>query len=83
MTFLLNICYFHVGSMVLVVGGVVLDEAPQDTRSLYLAGPHLKEAAHHVASLAPKVVPSIGLLYLHQREFAVALPHDSKKTHTL
>jgi hypothetical protein len=64
--------------MVLVLGGVVLDEAP-DSRNLYHAAPHLKEAAAHVASLPPKVVSPIGLLYLHQREFAVTLPHDSKE----
>lgn len=66
--------------MVLVVGGVVLDEAPVDSRSLFHAAPHLKEAAAHVASLPPKTVssPAAGLLYLHQREFAVTLPHDSK-----
>ena len=64
--------------MVLVLGGVVLDEAP-DSRNLYHVAPHLKEAAAHVASLPPKVVSPIGLLYLHQREFAVTLPHDSKE----
>ena len=63
--------------MVLVVGGLVLDEAPNNTRSLFHGAPHLKEAAAHIASLPPKVVSSIGLLYLHQREFAVTLPHDS------
>lgn len=65
--------------MVLVLGGVVLDEAPIDSRNLYHAAPHLKEAAAHVASLPPKVVSPIGLLYLHQREYAVTLPHDSKQ----
>lgn len=65
--------------MVLVLGGVVLDEAPIDSRNLFHAAPHLKEAAAHVASLPPKVVSPIGLLYLHQREFAVTFPHDSKK----
>jgi len=64
--------------MVLVVGGLVLDEAPNNTRNLFHGAPHLKEAALHIASLPPKVVSSIGLLYLHQREFAVTLPHDSK-----
>lgn len=64
--------------MVLVLGGVVLDEASIDTRSLYHLAPHLKESAAHVTSLPPKVVSPIGLLYLHQREFAVTLPHDSK-----
>ena len=64
--------------MVLVLGGVVLDEAPIDSRNLFHAAPHLKDAAGHVASLPPKVVSSIGLLYLHQREFAVTLPHDSR-----
>lgn len=65
--------------MVLVLGGVVLDEASIDSRNLFHAAPHLKEAAAHVASLPPKVVSPIGLLYLHQREFAVTLPQDSKK----
>lgn len=59
-----------------MVGGLVLDEAPNNTRSLFHGAPHLKEAAAHIASLPPKVVSSIGLLYLHQREFAVTLPHD-------
>ena len=65
--------------MVLVVGGLVLDEAPNNTRNLFHGAPHLKEAAAHITSLPPKVVSSIGLLYLHQREFAVTLPHDSNR----
>lgn len=63
--------------MVLVLGGLPMDEAPSDSRNLFHAAPHLKEAAVHVASLPPKVVPPNGLLYLHPREFAVVLPHDS------
>lgn len=64
--------------MVLLLGGVVLDEAPIDSRNLFHAAPHLKEAAAHVASLPPKVVSPVGLLYLHPREFAVTLPQDSE-----
>jgi len=66
--------------MVLVLGGLPMDEAPSDSRNLFHAAPHLKEAAVHVASLPPKVVPPNGLLYLHPREFAVVLPHDKSIT---
>lgn len=78
MNYTMRTFVFLILRMVLVLGGVILDEAPIDSRNVFHAAPHLKEAAAHVASMPPKVVSPIGLLYLHQREFAVTLPHDSK-----
>ena len=64
--------------MVLVIGGMAVDEAPNDSRNLFHAAPHLKEAAAHFSSISPKIMPSQGLLYLHPREYAAVMPQDSR-----
>lgn len=65
--------------MVLVVGGVVLqEEIPADSRSLYAAHPVYRESAAQLHSMPAKLVGPVGLLYVQQREMAATLPHDSK-----
>lgn len=65
--------------MVLVVGGVVLqEEIFADSRSLYAAHPVYRESAIQLHSMPAKLVGPVGLLYVQQREMAATLPHDSK-----
>jgi len=65
--------------MVLVVGGVVLqEEIPADSRSLYAAHPVYRESAAQLHSMPAKLVGPVGLLYVQQREMAATLPQDSK-----
>lgn len=63
--------------MVLLVRGVVQDEPPPDTRTLYLNHPVLRDSASQLLTISTKVVGPIGLLYVCQREMAVTVPHDS------
>jgi protein N-terminal asparagine amidohydrolase len=63
--------------MVLLVGGVRVDEVPSDSRALYSLAPGLKESGAQLAAAIPKQVGSAGVLYVSQREFAVVSPHDS------
>jgi len=62
--------------MVLLIGGVKIEEVPPDSRSLYHLAPHLKDTGSQFVSIMPKVVGPMGLLYVSQREFAVCGPHD-------
>ncbi|XP_075224228.1 N-terminal amidohydrolase 1 [Lycorma delicatula] len=62
--------------MVLLVNGVVLEEPPTDTRSLFLAHPILRESALQLISIPSKTIGPVGLLYVRQREMAVTVPHD-------
>lgn len=62
--------------MVLVLSGVLQEEPPHDTRSLFQNHPVYKEAASQLINVPNKVVGPVGLLYVHQRELAVTLPHD-------
>ncbi|KAL6264028.1 protein N-terminal asparagine amidohydrolase [Pogonomyrmex barbatus] len=63
--------------MVLVVGGVVLqEEIPVDSRSLYATHPIYRESAAQLHSIPAKLVGPAGLLYVQQREMAATLPHD-------
>ncbi|KAE9540037.1 hypothetical protein AGLY_005289 [Aphis glycines] len=62
--------------MVLLVRGVVQDEPPPDTRTLYLNHPVLRDSASQLLTISTKVVGPIGLLYVCQREMAVTVPHD-------
>lgn len=66
--------------MVLLVRGVVQDEPPPDTRTLYLNHPVLRDSASQLLTISTKVVGPIGLLYVCQREMAVTVPHDSTYT---
>lgn len=64
--------------MVLVVNGVVLEEPPTDTISLFHAHPVLRESAMQLISIPTKTIGPVGLLYVRQREMAITVPHDSK-----
>lgn len=71
------IIIYFVPRMVLIVQGVVQDEPPPDTRTLYLNHPVLRDSASQLLTIPTKVIGPIGLLYVCQREMAVTLPHDS------
>lgn len=71
-------CFRSSYSMVLVLNGVLQEECPPDTRSLYLAHPIYRETANQLLSIGNKVVGPAGLLYVQQRELAATVPHDSK-----
>jgi len=62
--------------MPLTLNGVAVEDLPPSTRSLFQTYPHFKETASALSSLPTKVVGPVGLLYVHQREFAVTVPHD-------
>lgn len=64
--------------MVLVVNGVLQEDIPTDSRSLYVAHPVYRETAAQLHSMPAKLVGPMGLLYVRQREMAATLPHDSK-----
>lgn len=64
--------------MVLVVNGVLQEDIPTDSRSLYAAHPVYRETAAQLHSMPAKLVGPMGLLYVQQREMAATLPHDSK-----
>ncbi|KAK1123260.1 hypothetical protein K0M31_008889 [Melipona bicolor] len=64
--------------MVLVVNGVLQEDIPTDSRSLYAAHPVYRETAAQLHSMPAKLVGPMGLLYVRQREMAATLPHDSK-----
>ena len=67
--------------MVLVVNGVLQEEPPADSRSLYAAHPVYRETAAQLHSIPAKLVGPVGLLYVQQREMAATLPQDSKYAH--
>ncbi|XP_015511689.1 protein N-terminal asparagine amidohydrolase [Neodiprion pinetum] len=62
--------------MVLVVNGVLQEEAPTNSRSLYAAHPIYRETAAQLQAIPPKLMGPDGLLYVLQREMAATLPHD-------
>lgn len=64
--------------MVLVVNGVLQEEAPSDSRSLYAAHPIYRETAAQLLMVPAKLVGPAGLLYVQQREMGATLPHDSE-----
>lgn len=64
--------------MVLVLNGVLQEECPCDTRTLYLTHPIYRETANQLLSIPNKIIGPLGLLYVHQRELAATIPHDSK-----
>lgn len=69
---------FLLDRMVLVVNGVLQEDIPVDSRSLYAAHPVYRETAAQLHSMPAKLVGPMGLLYVRQREMAATLPHDSK-----
>ncbi|CAM1318695.1 NTAN1 (predicted) [Pycnogonum litorale] len=62
--------------MPLAVSGVVLDDIPTDTRTLYESYPQFKEAAAALVGQQLKVIGPVGLLYVAQREYAVSVAQD-------
>ncbi|XP_065583717.1 protein N-terminal asparagine amidohydrolase-like [Artemia franciscana] len=62
--------------MPIVISGVPVEEAPPDTRSLFLGAPNLKDAAAQFTVIPSKMVGSHGLIYVGQREFASTVSHD-------
>ncbi|KAL0270926.1 UNVERIFIED_CONTAM: hypothetical protein PYX00_008197 [Menopon gallinae] len=62
--------------MVLVLNGVPQEEAPPDSRTLFHNHPVYRDAALQLRSIPTKVIGPVGLLYIHQREMAVTVPHD-------
>lgn len=66
--------------MVLVLNGVLQEEVPLDSRTLYAAHPIYRDTAAQLQMLPAKLVGPAGLLYVQQREMAATLPHDSKIT---
>lgn len=63
-------------SMVLLVGGVPVEEVPADSHSLISSSPFLRDAAAQLLAIPTKVIGPMGLLYVGQREMAVTIPHD-------
>ncbi|GFU16852.1 protein N-terminal asparagine amidohydrolase [Trichonephila clavipes] len=66
--------------MPLIINGILLEELPPDTRTLFETYPHLKDVAAALIAQVPKVIGPVGLLYVHQREYAVTSPHDKHIT---
>lgn len=64
--------------MVLVLNGVVQEEPPPGSRTLFINHPVYRDSANQLVSIPTKVIGPIGLLYVQQRELAVTVPHDSK-----
>jgi protein N-terminal asparagine amidohydrolase len=60
-----------------VLSGVLQEEAPPDTRTLFHNHPVYKDSASQLLSIPTKVMGPVGLLYVQQRELAVTVPHDS------
>ncbi|KAJ9588483.1 hypothetical protein L9F63_018139, partial [Diploptera punctata] len=75
LTIELNIC-----RMVLVLSGVLQEEAPPDTRTLFHNHPMYKDSVTQLLSIPTKVVGPVGLLYVQQREVAATVPHDKNVT---
>jgi protein N-terminal asparagine amidohydrolase len=69
--------FFLAGRMVLVLSGVLQEEAPPDTRTLFHNHPVYKDSAAQLLAIPTKVMGPVGLLYVKQRELAVTVPHDS------
>ncbi|CAA9996691.1 unnamed protein product [Nesidiocoris tenuis] len=62
--------------MVVVVGGVPLEEPLPDSTTLIHLHPGFRETASHFIAIPSKIVGPVGLLYVQQREMAVTVPHD-------
>lgn len=64
--------------MVLVFNGVLQEECPPDTSSLYHTHPVYRDRAAQLLAIPNKVVGPVGLLYILQREYAATVPLDSQ-----
>jgi len=59
-----------------VLNGVLQDDCPMDTNSLFLQHPVYRDYAQQLHSIQAKSVGPVGLLYVGQRELAASAPHD-------
>lgn len=66
--------------MVLILNGVMQDECPMDTTSLFIQHPMYRDYANHLISIPAKTIGPLGLLYVGQRELAAVAPHDKSVT---
>uniref|UniRef100_A0A1L8E2M8 Putative asparagine amidohydrolase n=1 Tax=Nyssomyia neivai TaxID=330878 RepID=A0A1L8E2M8_9DIPT len=66
--------------MVLVLNGVLQDDCPLNTTSLFLQHPVYRDHANQLLSIPTKTVGPVGLLYVRQREMAAVAPHDKNVT---
>ena len=64
--------------MVLVIDGVMQDEHPADSRTLFLNHPSFKETNNQFLNMPTKVIGPAYLLYVQQREMAVTVSYDSE-----
>ncbi|XP_015184955.1 PREDICTED: protein N-terminal asparagine amidohydrolase isoform X1 [Polistes dominula] len=62
--------------MVLILNGVLQEDVPTDSRSLYVSHPIYRETATQLHSIPAKLVGPVGLLYVQQREMAATVPVD-------
>ncbi|CAG9855640.1 unnamed protein product [Phyllotreta striolata] len=62
--------------MVLVLNGVLQEDCPPDSRSLYHTHPIYRETAAQLLNVPNKIIGTVGLLYVQQRELAATVPHD-------
>ncbi|XP_055920646.1 protein N-terminal asparagine amidohydrolase [Eupeodes corollae] len=62
--------------MVLVLNGVLQDDCPMDTNTLFLQHPVYRDYASQLLSIPTKPIGACGLLYVGQREMAAVAPHD-------
>lgn len=62
--------------MVLVINGIIQEDPPPDSGTLFLNHPSLIQSAEQLLSIPQKVVCPSGLLYVRQREMAVTTPFD-------
>ncbi|XP_031640732.1 protein N-terminal asparagine amidohydrolase [Contarinia nasturtii] len=62
--------------MVLVLNGVLQDDCPSDTVSLFMQHPVYRDYANQLVSIPTKTIGPVGLLYVGQREMAAVATHD-------
>ena len=70
--------FFTEATMVLMINGVPLEEAPRDVPAFISQYPHFKESASRLCSMKPESMGPHGLIYVFAREFDVTHPHDNK-----
>ncbi|XP_045464482.1 protein N-terminal asparagine amidohydrolase isoform X1 [Harmonia axyridis] len=66
--------------MVLVFNGVLQEECPPNTSSLYNTHPVYRDRAAQLLAVPNKVIGPVGLLYVAQREYAATVPLDKNVT---
>ncbi|KAK9877165.1 hypothetical protein WA026_016907 [Henosepilachna vigintioctopunctata] len=76
----LSVLIFFYVRMVLVFNGVLQEECPPDTASLYHTHPLYRDRAAQLLAIPNKIVGPVGSLYVQQREFAATVPHDKNVT---